>query len=30
MGWTPWVSLQAILQARPDYADPHAKDCAMK
>lgn len=21
MGWTPWVSLQAIIQARPDYAD---------
>ncbi len=24
MGWTPWVSLQAILHARPDYADLHA------
>ena len=24
MGWTPWVSLQAILHARPGYADLHA------
>ena len=24
MGWTPWVSLQAILHARPDYAGLHA------
>ncbi|HTU10231.1 MAG TPA: hypothetical protein VMG08_04965 [Allosphingosinicella sp.] len=24
MGWTPWVSLLAILKARPDYAEPQA------
>lgn len=24
MGWTPWGLLQAILYARPDYADRHA------
>lgn len=24
IGWTPWVSLQAILHVRPDYAGPHA------
>lgn len=24
MGWTPWVSLQAILHVRPDYAGLHA------
>lgn len=24
MGWTAWVSLQAILHVRPDYAGPHA------
>ncbi|MBY5415363.1 hypothetical protein [Rhizobium leguminosarum] len=23
MGWTPWISLQAILHVRPDYADLH-------
>lgn len=22
VGWTPWVSLMAILRARPDYAEP--------
>jgi hypothetical protein len=22
VGWTPWVSLMAILKARPDYAEP--------
>lgn len=24
LGWTPWTTLMAILQARPEYAEPHA------
>ncbi|WP_267382732.1 MULTISPECIES: hypothetical protein [unclassified Sphingomonas] len=24
LGWSPWIVLQTIIHARPDFADPHA------